>query len=125
VRVARPPAQGLIARTEVPLEGCWESGILGLMSGRRGTVFIQWQWDDPRFRTGPVTWWGSWETGDSDNPQVSCDELTDPDQVVAWGRERADRVVVHGRDGLIYWAGAADMPDGVEGQWESAPQSAR
>jgi hypothetical protein len=31
----------------------------------------------------------------------------------------------HGRDGLIYWAGTADMPDGVGGPWESAPQSAR
>jgi hypothetical protein len=95
------------------------------MSGRQGTVFIQWQWDDPRFRIGPVNWWGSWETGDSDNPQVSSDELTDPDQIVAWGGERADRVVVHGRDGLIYWAGPAEIPDGVEGRWESAPPSAR
>jgi hypothetical protein len=88
--------------------------------GLRGTVFINWLDGDPHVWS---SYWDSDEAG-ATAPLDEAEHAT-ADAAVLWGRERAARVVVIGRDGQVYWAGTDPMPADVSGTWDAAPPQAR
>ncbi len=86
----------------------------------RGTVYINW------LDVEPLIWAAYWDSDEegATAPLAEAEHVS-ADAAVAWGRERAGRVVVIGRDAQVYWAGSDPMPADVAGSWDSSPPEAR